>query len=245
MNRKNFTLIELLVVIAIIAILAAMLLPALNKARETAKKATCANRLKQLGTGANMYLGDNLDYYPVDLRSNAGWATHLVASANSISYDKAYTAGAIFGNKLLYCDSAAGEDTSLAWIWAPMSGGKWITYNGFQASASATALDTEALFCNGYGLSRKMSTLRLPLSQIAYLGDTNTTAGNGFNYGNPAGTKLNELRKRHQGEMNLLWLDGHVSSRNGSTDSYSVWLPAGQRSWFLRWNFYVDKSRNN
>ncbi len=64
MRKKGFTLIELLVVVAIIAILAAMLLPALSKARERARQAVCMNNLKQLATAFHMYLNDYNEYFP-------------------------------------------------------------------------------------------------------------------------------------------------------------------------------------
>ena len=107
--RSAFTLIELLVVIAIIAILAAMLMPALQQARERAKAANCLANLKQVSLGYLSYATDNEDFFPQAGASGA-WTQNLVYFLNG-GY-LGYKIGGDYTPQVLVCPNAKPQPGS-------------------------------------------------------------------------------------------------------------------------------------
>ena len=111
MKKNKFTLIELLIVIAIIAILASMLLPALNKAKASASRIACASNLKQIGLGFHQYSNDYSEYIPPIAANAQGsfwdYWRYCIAPYIGISDSDYNSDNAKFNSKFLFCPASS------------------------------------------------------------------------------------------------------------------------------------------
>ena len=203
MKKKNFTLIELLVVITIIAILASMLLPARNKAREKAKQINCTNNIKQIGMGMGMYThtyGDFLPSYDFQAGDMRFWFTNAASMI-----DNTINSSAKFSDKTpayFKCPSVFDP----GWSYATLSYGYNFQLGHFKSSGS--------------GDKYKITQIKRP-SQLIMIAD-----GDGDQYYDSLiGSSDTVVGARHNDGTPIGYVDGHSGWKKRSDVSKTGALP--------------------
>ena len=239
--RRAFTLIELLVVISIIALLIAILLPALGAARRSATAMQCLNHHKQLGLATQMYIDENKDLFPQPFQDNdlgnaekvkVLWFNALDSYLSDISQD--YSSASernynIYKQDPVY--ASFGEDTGTT----GGNGSRTIKMNVNFGDLSGGSFEFH-----------KLSSLRTPTKTVTYFDGLSRDAGLTINSGiNTAfhGSEI-DVYTRHGGSANVAFADGHVEAASQpsqitsrSTIEYDAWFAEPDARQVFIWDF--------
>jgi prepilin-type N-terminal cleavage/methylation domain-containing protein/prepilin-type processing-associated H-X9-DG protein len=210
--RNIFTLIELLVVIAIIAILASMLLPALNQARAKARAISCVNNQKQIGLSIVQYTEDFNGYYP----------RYKDGSGTQPYWDAVMIRDGYLSSSILFCPSLATTNYNAQLLEESGAANNWtssrfafigygLNYR-FIAGSSGMAGENAFAPTKNTQVARPSTTV---LGADTFCGNSDT---NGYailiSY-HPSGgfgSWNGFLAPRHASAFNVMWCDGHVSA---------------------------------
>ena len=187
MESKIFTIVELLIVLAIIAVLAAMLLPALNKASERAKSIGCTNNLKQIGNAVSFYTIDYDGYLISCALPETGWWIYSLKRQLNYNSD-----ADILTKGVTQCPSRTKEDA----IWGSLGYGWNYDYFGYRYNSPGVGYGTK--------IHRVPDPQTILIADSKDVGDTQVLIY-------PASPLMeNRIAARHLNGGNYLFIDGHV-----------------------------------
>lgn len=225
-RNLGFTLIELLIVISIIAILAAILLPALVKVREKAASIQCINNSKQIGLGVIQYISDT-DYFP-PYEIDTPW--------NNINYRDGYPNWAQILMELDYfplsCKGPGGNSVrkyatlgilecpkyNLGTVFLSDYPGEFCKYS----KGYYTSYVYNNNWCNTTQEKRFWGCAGRKLNEIIYPSKTMIACDGDYSYVPDPNTGAQRIAKRHSNFINVLYCDGHAGSVKTVVYSFSI-----------------------